>query len=208
MSLTRKQAIRNLNELVACRPQDDQVIQQFSPEDWREYIYPEAVALQKKATSKKEVCFPEEIWELIKDFQIDYNKTYILRTPAFQLSFEGVCPDTWNGISTSHPLQYKPSYRLTLDLLKPNTTFYICDFLSICKVVTTEIGSFTYNYANLNSKYKLQRIGEKAGLTLFEAELDEEQQMFPLNPEHITSNSKGWWIIDPELPIFKASRSL
>ena len=70
MTLTRKQAIRNLRELVAHRPQDDQVIQQFCPEDWREYIYPEAVALQKQATSKKEVCFPPEIWELIKQFCI------------------------------------------------------------------------------------------------------------------------------------------
>lgn len=79
MTLTRKQAIRNLNELVSYRPQEDQSKHQFSAEDWFGGIYQECLSLQLQTASSVEVLIPEEIWRLIKDFAIGKSRKDIFK---------------------------------------------------------------------------------------------------------------------------------
>jgi hypothetical protein len=61
--MNSKQATNALNDLVSYR-------NQFDPQDWKDYLYDEAVSFQRQTKSKKPVEFLPEIWGLIKQFMI------------------------------------------------------------------------------------------------------------------------------------------
>jgi len=62
-TMNSKQATKALNELVSYKDQ-------FDPQDWKDYLYDEAVSFQRQTKSKKPVEFLPEVWELIKGFMI------------------------------------------------------------------------------------------------------------------------------------------
>ncbi len=86
--MNSKQATKALNELVSYRDQ-------FDPQDWKDYLYDEAVSFQVKTKSKREILLPEEIWDIIKTyafalgghFEIDITKSKLYKSLNYQLRF-------------------------------------------------------------------------------------------------------------------------
>jgi hypothetical protein len=65
--MNSNQATNALNDLVSYR-------NQFDPQDWKDYLYDEAVSFQRQTTAKNPVDFLPEIWGLIKQFLIPYEE--------------------------------------------------------------------------------------------------------------------------------------
>jgi hypothetical protein len=71
--MNSKQATKALNELVSYSPfrrlgAEPQDRDQFDPQDWKDYLYDEAVSFQRKTKSTREIYFPQEIWDIIKSY--------------------------------------------------------------------------------------------------------------------------------------------
>jgi hypothetical protein len=62
-------SVKSLNELVSCK-------EQFNSQDWKDYLYDEAVILQRKTKSKNPVEFLPEIWEIIKSYFVGGTVNY------------------------------------------------------------------------------------------------------------------------------------
>jgi len=62
-------SVKALNELVSCK-------EQFNSQDWKDYLYDEAVILQRKTKSKNPVEFLPEIWEIIKSYFVGGTVNY------------------------------------------------------------------------------------------------------------------------------------
>lgn len=63
LQIKMSKSVKALNELVSCKDQ-------FDPQDWKDYLYDEAVVLQQKTKSKKTIEFLPEIWDIIKKYAI------------------------------------------------------------------------------------------------------------------------------------------
>ncbi len=68
LQIKMSKSVKALNELVSYSPFRQGAELHFTPQDWRDYIYYEAVSFQRQTKSKREILLPEEIWGLIKQF--------------------------------------------------------------------------------------------------------------------------------------------
>ncbi len=68
LQIKMSKSVKALNELVSYSPFSQGAELHFAPQDWKDYIYYEAVSFQRQTKSKNPVAFLPEIWGLIKQF--------------------------------------------------------------------------------------------------------------------------------------------